>query len=378
MAASNLVPGRRVEKHAEPGIQAIAFSGPSHQEWHLSATLPEGQSRKDLFGRVASWLRRTGVRIVSQEVFGLPYRAGAGLQEITAAFGEITWPVTWVENRDETAAPLCGMQVWGVSGLPVEPVMLEGAVLGSLFEDEGARYCRLGGLAPGETTRSPEDQTRAVFEQMDAALSAVGMSFENVVRTWFFNRDILAWYSGFNAVRDRFFQEKQVFDGLMPASTGVGGCVPLGAALVAGLLAVKGKRQAVRAVGAPSPLQCPAKDYGSSFSRAVEVVTPGTRRLFISGTASIAPEGRTVHAGDAGAQVALTLDVVRAILESRGMGWNDVTRTVAYFKHVPDAPVFARLCAARGMPVLPAVVMNEDICREDLLFEIELDAIRPY
>lgn len=125
-------------------------------------------------------------------------------------------------------------------------------------------------------------------------------------------------------------------------------------------------------------MQCPAKDYGSSFSRAVEVVTPGTRRLFISGTASIAPEGRTVHAGDAGAQVALTLDVVRAILESRGMGWNDVTRTVAYFKHVPDAPVFARLCAARGMPVLPAVVMNEDICREDLLFEIELDAIRPY
>ena len=55
----------------------------------------------------------------------------------------------------------------------------------------------------------------------------------------------------------------------------------------------------------PSPLQCPALEYGSSFSRAAELRTPGWRRVVVSGTASILPGSHEVaHVGDVDAQTA--------------------------------------------------------------------------
>jgi len=201
------------------------------------------------------------------------------------------------------------------------------------------------------------------------------MDFSQVLRTWFCNDDILSWYEDFNQARDTFFRERGIFDGLVPASTGVGGRNPAGAALTGGLLAVRAKGREAQAIAVPSPLQCPALEYGSSFSRAAELTAPDHRRLFVSGTASIAPEGHTVHVGDTDAQVALTMEVVEAILTSRDMGWGDVSRAIAYFKHSGDVRALGDYCADRGIQTLPAVLVNDDICRDDLLFEIELDAV---
>ena len=125
----------------------------------------------------------------------------------------------------------------------------------------------------------------------------------------------------------------------------------------------------------PSVLQCPALDYGSSFSRAVEIACPGFRRLLISGTASISPEGETRHVDDPEAQVALTMEVVQAILASRRMGWEDVCRATAYFKEAAHASAFGRWRGRRPGRSFPAMVAKSTICREDLLFEIEVDAV---
>ena len=125
-----------------------------------------------------------------------------------------------------------------------------------------------------------------------------------------------------------------------------------------------------------SPLQCPAHDYGSSFSRAAEVATPDYRMVLVSGTASIAPEGQTVHVGDTDAQVDLTLRVVSEIMKSRGLDFADTTRANAYFKHQGDASSFGRFCDEFDIPATRVVVSHDDVCRDDLLFEIELDAIR--
>ena len=96
--------------------------------------------------------------------------------------------------------------------------------------------------------------------------------------------------------------------------------------------------------------------------------------MFISGTASIAPDGVTAHVGDVEKQVALTMAVVEKILESRRMSWADVTRGIAYFKDIGEAAVLERYCRDQGLLDLPVVVSSADICRDDLLFEIELDA----
>jgi len=162
----------------------------------------------------------------------------------------------------------------------------------------------------------------------------------------------------------------------VPASTGIGGSNPHGAAMVAGIYAVKSSNPEVTVQAVPSPLQCPALEYGSSFSRAVEVAMPDLQRLLVSGTASIAPDGQTQHVCDVEAQTARTCEVIGAILESRGMGWEDVTRATAYVRFPEDAEVFEQFRSARGMPVLPVVVAHNVICRGDLLFELEVDAVR--
>ena len=51
-----------------------------------------------------------------------------------------------------------------------------------------------------------------------------------------------------------------------------------------------------------------------------------------------------------------------------------MTRATAYFKHAGDVALFESWCAGRGLDLLPVVPLHCDICRDDLLFEIELDA----
>ncbi len=202
------------------------------------------------------------------------------------------------------------------------------------------------------------------------------MTMKDVARTWFFLDDILSWYGDFNRVRNDFFARSELRPGSVPASTGVSGLNPSGAALTAAAWAVRAHDSSAKTVEVvPSPRQCPAPAYGSAFSRAVEMTLPGGRRILVSGTASIEPGGRTAHVGDVKAQIELSMQVVEAILGSRQMSFADVLRATAYFKSVGDAPVFNCWLAQRGLQAMPVVCAGCDICRDDLLFEIELDAI---
>ena len=125
-----------------------------------------------------------------------------------------------------------------------------------------------------------------------------------------------------------------------------------------------------------SPLQCPATDYRSAFSRAAEVSLPSHRQLYVSGTASIEPGGATIHVDDTAKQIELTMEVVKAILESRGMGWSDTTRAIAYLRHNDERPLLQDWLDRNGIKDWPLITVQSDVCRDDLLYEIELDAIK--
>jgi enamine deaminase RidA (YjgF/YER057c/UK114 family) len=232
----------------------------------------------------------------------------------------------------------------------------------------------LTGFRPVDPGATRSEQARDVFEQMERTLQEAGRDFSQVVRTWFYLQDILGWYGDFNAVRTKFFGERGVFQGLVPASTGIGLPDLDGVALTAGLLAIAPGTAQVEAVA--SPLQCEALDYQSSFSRAVEIVTPNVRRILVSGTASIDDAGRTAYVGDVDRQIELTISVVDALLVSRSMDWKDVTRAVAYAPVLRDAVRSEALLKSMGMPDGVFRPLESVVCRDDLLFELELDAVQ--
>ena len=121
------------------------------------------------------------------------------------------------------------------------------------------------------------------------------MHFRHVVRTWFYNENLLAWYAEFNQARTAFFHQHRITR--MPASTGIGVANAGGSALVAKAIAVQPKTRFVTVRRIDSPLQREASAYGSSFSRAMEVADRAGRVLYISGTASIFPNGKTAYVG---------------------------------------------------------------------------------
>jgi len=124
-----------------------------------------------------------------------------------------------------------------------------------------------------------------------------------------------------------------------------------------------------------SPLQGPATAYGSAFSRAVEVVGPGWKRLLVSGTASIDKSGYTSHPNSIKKQVQTTMRVVDALLQSRGMCAGNIVRAIAYSPREEYSHWFNEW-AKRNWPFEASVLLGcADICRKELLFEIELDAV---
>lgn len=328
-----------------------------------------------MFETLARFLREHDARIVMQHVFGSCELHADGIAALAQSCGDIEWPVTWIEADGPSGKFLTGTQVYAISGAPVEPIRLDGRIVGGMFEDDCARYCLLGDIRPTDVSLSRGPQALQAYEKMEAALGDAEMDFSNVVRTWIYIDDLLSWYDEFNDVRTKFYTERDVFQGVVPASTGIGVANHAGAALVTDLFAIKPKTNDVSIQAVSSPLQCPATHYRSSFSRAVEITLPDHRRLYVSGTASIEPGGQTVHLDDTEKQIALTMEVVNAILESRKMSWADVSRAIAYFKDIGETSLFDKYRRENGLPFLPIAIAHSDICRDDLLFEIEVDAV---
>ena len=111
-----------------------------------------------------------------------------------------------------------------------------------------------------------------------------------------------------------------------------------------------------------------------SFSRAMLVPGP---LLLVSGTASIVGH-ESMHPGDTIAQLHETVDNLDALLQSAGevaarpvprLGPGSLLKV--YLRHAEDAaPVVQQLHARLGEE-LPLVILAADICRQELLIEIE-------
>jgi enamine deaminase RidA (YjgF/YER057c/UK114 family) len=243
------------------------------------------------------------------------------------------------------------------------------------FEDDQCEYCFLSYINPDDNSLSFAKQARQIFHRIDTALAAFGMDFYNVLRTWFYIKDILQWYNDFNAVRNEIFTRKGI-DRFVPASTGIGiGHYPY--VLTCRALAIKPKTDSIKIRQVASPLQCAATDYKSAFSRAVLVSSDSKDVLLVSGTASINPDGDTAHVADITGQIDLTLKVADEILRAQGMGRNHITRGIAYFREKIYIQDFIRYCRSRQ--INPGIFQHtvNTICRDNLLFEIEFDAVKP-
>ena len=369
----NLIPS------AKPGSRTLLPTDTSAQlapgsEFSFTVKPLPGEEIMEMFCRLAVALKDSDTTLVNLMVFGSVRAHAAADEAMRRIFGRIDWPVTWVEGAAGDDQPIAGMHAFAFRAGQASPITLNGRVVGSVFEEGGIRHCLLGGLGPSRSSASRPDQFRQTLGKLDTALAQAAFSLGDIVRTWFYLDHLLSWYREFNQARTQAYSGIVFRSGSLPASTGISARNPAGTGLVAGAWAVQPLNASARVAEVPSPLQCPAPAYGSSFSRAMEISSLHGRRLLISGTASIALDGRTLWLGNVRRQIHRTMEVVEAILASRGFSFSDITRATAHFKNRADIPQFAAWCAARDVPLLPVIAVQCGLCRDDLLFELEADA----
>lgn len=148
--------------------------------------------------------------------------------------------------------------------------------------------------------------------------------------------------------------------------------------------------RAGRVIHLENPRQVPAYSYprqygpkSPSFARATYLTRPGwpasAGALYVAGTASILGH-ETVHAGDVGRQCDVALEniahlISAANLSRHGIGCgydlNDLRLIKVYTRHLSDIPLVERKCREAFSPEADIRFLNVDICRRDLLVEIE-------
>lgn len=244
-----------------------------------------------------------------------------------------------------------------------------------------------------------EDAYESAYSIMASILEKEGLSFNNIVRQWNYIEQILEVvkeggvgrqnYQVFNDVRSKYYGRVEFNHGY-PAATGIG-CIAGGVTLSFYALP---ESIDCDILPVDNPYQEPAFSYpdkvlvGASlaefktkttpkFVRAKHIETPAGHLTFISGTAAIRKE-KSVALDSIQKQLRITFENIEALISKENLEQSGVEEAqqekIAYYrgyvKGTTRMDEIEKECEAL-LPGVPYLMLVSDICRNDLLIEIE-------
>ncbi len=253
-------------------------------------------------------------------------------------------------------------------------------------------------IVPKTASPCVYDRAMSVFSEMRSLLARVNIGFDQLIRTWLYLGDIVGpefgtqRYKLLNRARSDCYQKVSFLAdrlppgqhlSVFPASTGIG---TDDRDVMMSCIALSTDRSDIVAVPLENPRQTPACDYAASysptspkFSRAMAVSCGSYATIFISGTASIT-QSETRHAGDVSAQTHETLDNIEALIGEENLRRHGLPGLGALLDHLGLVRVYIKrqedyarvraACEAR-LGELPIIYVLADVCRPELLVEIE-------
>jgi enamine deaminase RidA (YjgF/YER057c/UK114 family) len=260
----------------------------------------------------------------------------------------------------------------------------------------GAVVFSKGGLSLSTGfTWSDGDHCRAnstdAFESLEQLLSSTGYTCSDIIRQWNYIENILDFdgpyqnYQIFNDARSRFYHDQFAVAGY-PAATGIG---MRSGGLIIEYLACKNSD--VKSIPIDNPAQVPAHMYGQDslkgmpvdevkstpkFERGRYLSLQGKEFVFVSGTAAISGE-KTAFDKDPGMQTYLTIENIDRLTSKENLENNNIKAVSStfdylriYTKEREDLDRVRQECQRRYGNV-PCVWIQADICRNELLVEIE-------
>jgi len=384
---------RSIESHATYNLYSTSLQ--NQMFLGVSVTERDADPEKiteEIYTRIAELLTASSSQIIHERCFA----KGELQQQIQKARArvfekhqiQIQTPVTFVEGEACCENAIAGFQFRALhpdSGTTIRTIIDEGVPKGRSWNIDGSTFYILqsmdGGNANGIGHSNKKVQSEAMFRQTERILRAQGSTYQDVVRTWIYISDILEWYNEFNVVRNHCYSEygfignteqEQAEQIYLPASTGIEGRNPSGRAAVMDVLAIHqspGSSTRVRplyGIKQKSPFR-----YGSAFSRAMVIEDRQSKLILVSGTASIDEAGNSVFLGDLPAQIQQTLKVISTLIAPEGATLQDLCEATVFLKRPQDFSTYLKIAAESGLSNAPSVNVVADVCREELLFEID-------
>lgn len=385
---------------AEDGITySVVEEG--NVEHVFAAATPHGGSLEEQAGdalqNIADVMDREGVgdSLVQQAIFvaeGVPVDWCRRL--IRAFYGANLPPTLFIPQRP-CDGQLLAIEAWGEAGVHIDRIA-EGLVIASHDDLSWVHAAQVGYQT---TSDRVYDRSLSAFRALRYLLNRAGVRFEQVLRAWLYLGDIVGRegevvrYTELNRARTDFFDGMVFFpdqlppwrqsQAVYPASTGIG---TRGRDTLMNCLALATDRQDVWAVPLENPRQTSAFNYAAryspttpKFSRGLALTYDDRAMLFISGTASIT-RSETRHLGDPEAQTHEVLDNIEALIAEEnlrrhglpGLGatLDNLARARVYVKRPEHYALIRSVCENR-MGEVPVLYTIADVCRPDLLVEIE-------
>ncbi|RJP28505.1 MAG: hypothetical protein C4527_11765 [Candidatus Omnitrophota bacterium] len=345
-------------------------------------------SVRSAYEELTDFLTSRRAALVHERVYGRVSLAPMVNQLRESLLKSTSIPLTYVEGIPFDDSEFAGIHALAVPiGEPASFRFIEKSdhVCGCEFRGDEAEYLFLSDVARLLPPSAKESRSRETYEAIKLAgeiLHEKNWSYHDVRRTWFYLDDILAWYPDFNKARNELYKRLGLFNGnpktIIPASTGIWGKSAHGAACTLDLLAMRPvEGRPLQCKRLENPKQNEATDYGSAFSRGLSITTHSNKYIFVSGTASIDEEGKTIHLGDMKRQTERTLKNIDSLLRNAGARLNQIQQATAFVKIQEDIPIFEEVLADMGLSHIPIVRTLADVCRDDLLFELDATAVIP-
>lgn len=280
-----------------------------------------------------------------------------------------------------------------VDGIDVE-LKSEGEISYWMLNYNGTRELVLSGC--GTYCGTIEEMSRATFEVLDTILKRESMEYSDIVRQWNYIGKITLEvenrqnYQVFNDVRSVYYSDVEWSRGY-PAATGIG---MVSSGVLIELNAIQSS-EVIDLVTISNPRQIDAHKYSGGvlvgdaieavksrtspkFERAKGVVSNSGGVVYISGTASIIGE-ETVGLGDVVEQTAITMRNIELLIEEASQpelstynayGSGELSKLRVYVKYSSD-DAKVREYMTQNWDHIPFVIVCADVCRDNLLVEIE-------
>ncbi len=255
------------------------------------------------------------------------------------------------------------------------------------------------GLTAGNDTTATADKSKKAFELLGRILKKESLSFSDILHQWNYIENITGFttskegkiqnYQLFNDIRTLYYSTIDFPNGY-PAATGIG--TNTGGIVIDFTAASPCKSNRILPIS--NPRQVDAHKYSQKaligkafedikkkgspkFERAKVLTTQDSGQVYISGTAAIL--GQKTDAGkNAREQTQTTLENISRLISVDNLkahGINIITGSKpsyirVYVKNEADIPDVKETCRAY-LGEVPSLYLVSDICRKDLLVEIE-------